>query len=91
MRKKRLIVRLVILVFFISPLNKSVAQQRHNNQKAKQYDQSQFSHEWGEVVSLDGEWDIAEGNRQQVPVQFSAKVPVPGLVTSATPKFTAVG
>jgi beta-galactosidase/beta-glucuronidase len=50
-----------------------------------------YSHEWGKVISLDGEWDIAEGSKQQVPAQFLSKIPVPGLVTSATPAFKAVG
>jgi hypothetical protein len=50
-----------------------------------------YSHEWGKIISLDGEWDIAEGSNQQVPARFSAKVPVPGLVTSANPRFKAVG
>jgi hypothetical protein len=91
MKTNKLALYLAILVFFISPLNHSAAQPKPINQKAKQVNQSSFSHEWGTVISLDGEWDIAEGNRQQIPVQFSAKVPVPGLVTSASPKFKAVG
>jgi hypothetical protein len=50
-----------------------------------------YSQEWGKVLSLDGEWDIAEGSKGQVPARFSSKIPVPGLVTSAKPKFKAVG
>ncbi|MEP7278487.1 MAG: glycoside hydrolase family 2 TIM barrel-domain containing protein [Bacteroidota bacterium] len=50
-----------------------------------------YSHEWGKVISLDGEWEIAEGGKQQVPTQFLSKIPVPGLVTSAKPGFKAVG
>ena len=50
-----------------------------------------YSQEWGKVLSLDGEWDIAEGSKGQVPARFSSKIPVPGLVTSAKPEFKAVG
>ncbi|HZH36010.1 MAG TPA: hypothetical protein VEX65_01975, partial [Flavisolibacter sp.] len=50
-----------------------------------------YSHEWGKIISLDGEWDIAEGSKQQVPALFLSKIPVPGLVTSAKPGFKAVG
>jgi hypothetical protein len=60
-------------------------------QKKKRQQHNSYSHEWGKIISLDGEWDIAEGNRQHVPAQFLSKVPVPGLVTSASPKFKAVG
>jgi hypothetical protein len=60
-------------------------------QHQKQIQQRSFSHEWGNIISLDGMWDIAEGNKQQVPSQFLSKVPVPGLVTSAKPAFKAVG
>jgi beta-galactosidase len=43
------------------------------------------------TLSLDGGWDIAEGTMESPPVQFSAKVPVPGLVDMAQPAFTDVG
>ncbi len=39
------------------------------------------------VISLDGTWQIAEGNMQDVPVDFSRSVPVPGLVSLAEPAF----
>jgi hypothetical protein len=60
-------------------------------QHQKQIQQRSFSQEWGNIIPLDGMWDIAEGNKQQVPSQFLSKVPVPGLVTSAKPAFKAVG
>jgi beta-galactosidase len=44
-----------------------------------------------QTISLDGEWDIAEGPLDTPPGQFSAKVPVPGLVDMAQPAFTDVG
>ena len=47
--------------------------------------------EWGKIKSLDGIWDIEEGNTNQIPPRFSAKVPVPGLVKSAMPSFKDVG
>jgi beta-galactosidase len=43
------------------------------------------------VVSLDGEWQIAEGNMGSVPAQFEHRVPVPGLVDEARPPFAEVG
>ena len=49
---------------------------------------------WGQerqTLALDGEWDIAQGGRETPPAQFTAKVPVPGLVDMAQPIFTDVG
>ncbi len=43
------------------------------------------------VVSLDGTWQIAEGNMTNVPALFDRSVPVPGLVSLATPPFDAPG
>lgn len=43
------------------------------------------------VVSLDGQWEIAEGGMEQVPAKFGHKVPVPGLADMAEPKFEEVG
>jgi hypothetical protein len=40
------------------------------------------------VLSLDGVWSIAEGKMDVVPSRFDRTVPVPGLVTLATPAFT---
>ncbi len=43
------------------------------------------------TLSLDGTWDLADSiSATQVPVQFSHKGPVPGLVHSATPAFPDV-
>jgi len=39
------------------------------------------------VLSLDGTWQIAEGNMESVPASFDHNVPVPGLVTLAQPAF----
>ncbi len=49
------------------------------------------SREWGNVVPLDGAWEIAEGTKGRVPSRFPSRVPVPGLVTSAKPGFQRVG
>jgi beta-galactosidase len=49
---------------------------------------------WGEerqTLALDGGWDIAQGAMDTPPAQFTAKVPVPGLVDMAQPNFTDVG
>ena len=43
------------------------------------------------VVSLDGTWQIAEGKMEQIPANFDRTVPVPGLVSLATPPFDAPG
>jgi beta-galactosidase len=44
-----------------------------------------------QVLSLDGEWQIAEGGREVVPERFAHVVPVPGLVDMARPAFAEVG
>ena len=43
------------------------------------------------VMSLDGTWQIAEGKMEQAPANFDRSVPVPGLVSLATPAFDAPG
>jgi len=43
------------------------------------------------VVSLDGQWEIAEGRLDEVPTRFDRRVPVPGLVDLATPPFESPG
>ncbi len=43
------------------------------------------------VISLDGTWQIAEGKKDQTPASFDRTVPVPGLVSLATPAFDAPG
>ena len=44
-----------------------------------------------QVVSLDGEWQVAEGSMATMPRQFSHQAPVPGLVDMARPAFADVG
>ena len=44
-----------------------------------------------QVLSLDGEWQIAEGGREVVPERFARVVAVPGLVDMAQPAFAEVG
>jgi hypothetical protein len=49
---------------------------------------------WGDerkTLSLDGEWEIAQGTMETIPTQFDAKIPVPGLVDMAQPPFTEIG
>ena len=43
------------------------------------------------VISLDGQWEIAEGSIDAVPAQFERRVPVPGLLDEARPAFAEVG
>jgi beta-galactosidase len=45
-----------------------------------------------EIVSLDGEWNIAESiDGNAVPDLFNASIPVPGLLDLARPAFDSVG
>jgi len=44
-----------------------------------------------QVISLNGEWQVAEGSMAAMPGQFSHQVPVPGLVDMARPAFADVG
>src|SRR5487761_1964126 len=50
-----------------------------------------FAADGRRVLSLDGEWQIAEGRMDLIPTQFDHQVPVPGLVDMARPAFTEVG
>ena len=43
------------------------------------------------TLSLDGQWQIAEGSLDREPVSFNRTVPVPGLVSLAQPAFTDPG
>lgn len=43
------------------------------------------------VVSLDGEWAVAEGKMEVRPAAFDHKAPVPGMLDLATPAFEAPG
>ncbi|RKX40487.1 MAG: hypothetical protein DRP64_12570, partial [Verrucomicrobia bacterium] len=43
------------------------------------------------VVSLDGQWEIAQGSMERIPQEFPAKVIVPGMVDLAVPAFEEVG
>ncbi len=43
------------------------------------------------VILLDGAWQIAEGKMDKTPGAFDRTVPVPGLVSLATPAFQAPG
>lgn len=50
-----------------------------------------FANESRRVISLDGEWQIAEGTMNTMPTQFDRTVPVPGLADMAKPPFEGVG
>jgi hypothetical protein len=43
------------------------------------------------VISLDGQWQLAEGSMDSAPAQFQRRAPVPGLVDEARPPFAEVG
>lgn len=44
-----------------------------------------------DIISLNGEWQLAEGNRDQIPKLYERTVVVPGTVDMATPPFDSVG
>ncbi|MBA7643390.1 Beta-galactosidase [subsurface metagenome] len=44
-----------------------------------------------QIINLDGTWEIAEGDMDSIPQQFTHSVPVPGLVDMAVPAFAEVG
>jgi hypothetical protein len=44
-----------------------------------------------QTLSLDGQWQIAEGDLTNIPTVFARTVPVPGLVSLATPPFVEPG
>jgi len=41
----------------------------------------------GQIISLDGTWQIAEGTMDRVPAAFVRSIQVPGLVSLANPEF----
>ncbi len=43
------------------------------------------------TISLDGQWEIAEGSFAIVPEKFPSKIPVPGYADMAVPAFGNVG
>ena len=43
------------------------------------------------IISLNGTWQIDEGDMTHIPVAFGHTVPVPGLVSLATPSFVEPG
>ena len=43
------------------------------------------------TISLDGNWQIAEGSMDTIPTSFNHTVPVPGLVSLSIPAFENVG
>lgn len=43
------------------------------------------------VVSLNGDWQVAEGSMAAQPAAFTHQVPVPGLIDMARPAFADVG
>ena len=43
------------------------------------------------IMSLDGVWEIAQGDMNSVPDHYDHQIPVPGLVDMATPAFEEVG
>lgn len=96
MRKLYKNYKFLILSFIIAPfliiinLIQAVAQEG-DKAVSKHLSDTPKNQEWGRIISLDGQWEVEEGNKQQVPSNFSATVPVPGLITSATPAFKNEG
>ena len=42
-------------------------------------------------ISLDGTWELAEGNLKEMPQKFGHRVSVPGLADMAVPAFSGIG
>lgn len=51
----------------------------------------QHKKEFGNVVSLNGTWEVEEGNMENVPEAYSHTADVPGLLKTATPAFEGLG
>lgn len=43
------------------------------------------------IISLDGTWNIAQGDMDRIPDGFTHRIPVPGLADMAVPAFKDVG
>lgn len=43
------------------------------------------------TLSLDGQWQVEEGDKETRPEHFGHTVPVPGLLDLAEPQFSEVG
>ena len=43
------------------------------------------------IISLNGQWHVAEGTMDKAPDEFTHRIAVPGLLDLAQPKFTEVG
>jgi beta-galactosidase len=57
----------------------------------QQYGDSIFSREFGHIISLNGQWDIAEGSLNKLPKKYSDKILVPGLVNAKETSFKDIG
>jgi beta-galactosidase/beta-glucuronidase len=96
MRKLLKNYKFLLLSFIIAPfliiINLIQAVAQEGDKTVSQYQSyTPQNQEWGRIISLDGQWEVEEGNKQQIPSKFSATVPVPGLITSATPAFKNAG
>ncbi|MEP7109452.1 MAG: glycoside hydrolase family 2 TIM barrel-domain containing protein [Ferruginibacter sp.] len=56
-----------------------------------QFGDSIFSREFGRIISLNGQWDIAEGQLNKPPKKYSNKIIVPGLVNAKETSFKDIG
>jgi hypothetical protein len=80
---------LLSIIFNSVPLQADAQVQGKATKQTSSY--TPHNQEWGKIQSLDGQWEIAEGTSAQMPATYAATVPVPGLVTSATPAFKNAG
>ena len=81
----------LILIWSMLGLSNGGAQM---NYKTVSYDQSYTpqNKEWGRILCLDGKWQIVEGNKNQMPSQFSATVSCTWFnYFLATPAFNNAG
>ncbi len=55
------------------------------------FNDSISSREFGQIISLDGQWDIAEGRLNKFPKKYSDKILVPGIVNAKETSFKGIG
>ncbi len=57
----------------------------------KKFNDSIYSKEFGETISLNGQWEIAEGEFNKQPTKYFNKILVPGIVNDKETNFKNIG
>lgn len=77
MELKTIKYKLISVVFIIGIMSFKLTDAQNNSKR--------------NTISLNGVWQVAEGTNDTVPENFNHTVPVPGLVSLATPQFVNAG